>query len=104
VRLNPNICKVVALLRANGFDTMDSGDGQTHDYECDLPIPYVHSRVDSGAMAREADRMQALFEAEGIAFNGIDEDGNGVSVEATYSSVDGIATVSLFGVHDGMLR
>lgn len=43
--MNPGIAYTVKTLREWGFDTTDSGDGQTHDHECDLPVPYVYISV-----------------------------------------------------------
>jgi Ser-tRNA(Ala) deacylase AlaX len=39
--LNPGITRTVAWLRSFGFKTSDSGDGQTHDFECDHDNAYV---------------------------------------------------------------
>lgn len=98
--LNPNIRRVVEIMRAAGFDTTDSGDGETHDFGCDLGTAYVHARVPPERLADEARRLMQLFESRGIRFTGLGEDGQGSSVEASYSPVDGCAVVSIFGVND----
>lgn len=101
--LNPNIRRTVALLRANGFDTQDSGDGETHDFGCDLECAYVHCRSSAAALVGDAHRMKSLLEGLGIVFTGLDEHGRGTSIEALFSPVDGLATVSVFGVDDRMI-
>lgn len=56
--LNPGIVKTVEFLRTNGFITMDSGDGETHAFECDQPYPYVHMRCAPIEMVPELHRRQ----------------------------------------------
>jgi hypothetical protein len=38
MNLNPGIAKTVALLNWMGYRTTDSGDGETHDHECDRDV------------------------------------------------------------------
>ena len=40
-KLNPGIVKTVKMLNDAGYTTTDSGDGETHDYECDRDVGYV---------------------------------------------------------------
>lgn len=62
--MNPGIRHTVQVLREWGFKTVDSGDGCTHDHQCDLPIPYVHIEV---ATAAELwDRMVELTANLGV--------------------------------------
>lgn len=35
MNLNPGIARTVQWLNSQGFMTTDSGDGATHDHECD---------------------------------------------------------------------
>jgi len=44
--LNPGIRRLVVWLRANGFDTCDSGDGQTHDHACDRSCGAIQASYD----------------------------------------------------------
>lgn len=106
-KLNPGIQKAVQFLREHGFDTRDSGDGQTHEYECDMPIPYVHivteAKVD---LALEADRLYLLLKEKGIDFeDAVNEEGEmlGPVIEAHYNPHEEIGTISLFNVGDDEL-
>lgn len=104
--LNPGIRATVQWLREKGFNTCDSGDGQTHDHACDLPVPFVHIRVHPHYMTAEAIRLMALLEScHGIDFNNAphpQDDPEAASryphIEASYSPVDGVAIISLFNV------
>lgn len=60
--LNPNIRKTVALLNGGGFVTCDSGDGVTHDYECDRDHGYVVVKLDEARkLISECHRLQAYL-------------------------------------------
>ena len=94
--LNPGIRTTVQTLREWGFDTRDSGDGQTAQYECDLPIPYVHIAVDAQSIAAETDRLLALLSGRGIVFGNqpnpqIDPEGyaNAPDIQASYLPTQG---------------
>jgi hypothetical protein len=97
--LNPGIREVVSLLREHGFDTTDSGDGVTNiaaDMEGAIPVPHVHCMVSVDRIVLEALRMMQVLIDNGVEpFPGC--------VQAMYSPVDGIASVSVFGVDDEML-
>lgn len=100
--LNPGIRRFVALLREHCFDTTDSGDGETHDHECDRDVGYVAIRVaQPWKLTIEADRLRKLLVERGIATSPIA--GNAPFVQATYDPDDGSATIELHGVHDRML-
>lgn len=68
-KLNPGIRATVRFLREHGFNTCDSGDGVTHEFECDLPGPCVHIQCDPHQLASEADRLVALLKGVGINFD-----------------------------------
>lgn len=87
--LNPGIRVTVRRLRELGFDTIDSGDGKTHEFECDQDMPYVHIRVEPCDMLVEAHRLADAVKH--IA---------GATVEASYSPADKVALLHLFGVSD----
>lgn len=93
--LNPGIRRTVVMLRAAGFMTMDSGDGKTHEFECDLDVPYVHIKVEPAQLVDEAHRLLALVLAEFAP---------GAAVEASYSPQDGFALLHLFGASDEGLK
>ena len=106
--LNPGIRFTVAMLRSHGFNTVDSGDGKTHEFECDQSIPYVHIQVHPyTALVEEADRLCRLLRDRGVSFADatFDAEGNlvGPHIEAHYSPADGIATISVSNVDDALL-
>ena len=104
--LNPGIQSTVQTLRQWGFDTRDSGDGNTAQYPCDLPIPYVHILTDHQHLAEETDRLVGLLTDCGIVFSDcphpqIDPEGTAKhpSVEASYLPLQGgIATIHVFNI------
>lgn len=90
--LNPGIRDVVALLRSEGFETTDSGDGYTNEgMEGALDVPHVHCSSTSLYLAVDAQRMRELMNREGVR-------DDQMMIQATYSPIDGVATVSLFNV------
>jgi hypothetical protein len=68
-KLNPGIRATVRFLREHGFETCDSGDGVTHEFECDLPHPYVHIRCDPSKLASETQRLIVLMKQSGVKFD-----------------------------------
>lgn len=64
--INPGISRTVEWLQKRGFQTVDSGDGKTHDFDCDLPYPYVHIRVSKQRLIVTADRLKRLVEKRGV--------------------------------------
>jgi hypothetical protein len=91
-KLNPGIRNAVAWFRANGFDTCDSGDGSTHEFDCDLVEPYVHVTLDRDTALDETDRLAFLLENVLPGAN--------LEIQMTYNT-DGGAYLSVFG--DGLL-
>lgn len=101
MNLNPGIVKTVALLNAHGFPTSDSGDGETHDFECDREEAYVVILLeDRHQLASEADRLRDLLRQHGVILNPVDED---PFVQADYDPANGIACIQLVGCKDSML-
>jgi hypothetical protein len=114
--LDPGIRRLVTLLRAHGFETTDSGDGETKPQAlfrenpdwCDrdveaagiLTTPHVHIYV-RGNMLDEADRLLRVLRAElPRAFGPRSLEFNDVTIQATYSPLDGIALLSVTGISD----
>lgn len=111
-KLNPGIRATVKWLRSNGFDTIDSGDGETHEFECDIKHPYVHIQVSPHEMVQESVRLYLLLQQRGaIPEEPASEPPDLKSyeeqvawyqkqpgIEASYSPLDGLATISLFNV------
>jgi len=96
--VNPGIVKTVEWLRSHQFSTCDSGDGKTHDFECDQPYPYVYMEVAAEDLAYEADRLVRLLRRDFPGRpEGFTQDGEyaGWVVEANYSPQDGYAFVTL---------
>lgn len=98
MKMNPGIVKTVEWLRAHGFKTTDSGDGETHDYGCDLPIPYVHMLVAPEKLASEAKRLQAELRSVGVVTLPQDEEGTVPTIEASYDPQSDLAVLSLYNV------
>ena len=67
--LDPNIRRVVRLLRDNGFNTCDSGDGsKAATMECAVAWPMVAMLVDPEKMVGEAVRLELLLKTHGVVF------------------------------------
>lgn len=96
--LNPKIKATVEWLRQNGFNTTDSGDGETHDFECDQNIPYVHMVVKPEVLIYETRRLVNWLTEKGVKLEPQNETGKAQTVEACFSPLDGIATISLYNV------
>ena len=99
--INPGIAYTVKWLNERGFKTMDSGDGETHDFECDQPYPYVHMEVDSRNAIIETDYLKLLLEENfGIKFTGLTSENDITSpdIVLNYSPVNGTAVLSLINV------
>lgn len=99
--LNPGIVETVLWLNRNGFETCDSGDGETHDYECDSDFPYVHMMVKAEHLAQEAKRLRELLKKQfGIDTVPLDESMSTASIQATYDPAadSDLGTLSLFNV------
>lgn len=102
--LNPGITATVAWLQKLGFETIDSGDGKTHDFGCDLPIPYVHMAIKPSAIVEDSRKLASALGLRGIIVNdGPDENGGGVHIQADYCPIRNGAHISLFNVDDEML-
>jgi hypothetical protein len=103
--LNPGIRMVVWLLREAGFETISSGDGQTHACECDADFPFVTVRVKPKCLVKEARRLARLLAGFGLALGEWTAEGQpeGIVVDATYSTLLDGAFVQLAGLDDALL-
>lgn len=102
--LNPGIRKSVALLRAWGFDTVDSGDGETHTHECDREEPYIVVRVAPRALITESNRLARLLAQRGVTVVPLGSpDAGGVAIQASYEPANQIAVIDVMGIHDRLI-
>ena len=101
--LNPGIRETVRWLRSLRFETVDSGDGETHEYECDRDEPYVVMHCYGHEELKEnADGLMRALMDLGITVSPV---GMGpVYIQATYDPADGLAFIDLVGVNDAMLK
>lgn len=102
--LNPGIGNLVKLLRDNGFDTRDSGDGVTQNFQCDIGIPYVHMVTTRDALTFEADRLMQVLTEAGVTLEPTNEEGTTATIEAGYNPLGRWATLTVFNVLDKDLR
>lgn len=97
--MNPGIVKTVRWLREAGFKTCDSGDGETHDHECDQSMPYVHMLCDPVKLVSEADRLCSLLQSvHGVACYYNEPNENDPCIQATYNPGDRTAILSLYNI------
>lgn len=101
--LNPGIRETVRFLRERGYQTCDSGDGVTAEFECDPGFPYVHMVCAPDDLVEVANRLYALmrpfvdFERE---CSTAEEQWAAPTIEASYHPLGGNAIVSLMNVAD----
>ena len=103
-KMNPGIRKTVAWLRSKGFETTDSGDGETNTYECDRSIPYISIMVDPARMAEESNRLLNLLRDSGLKIGAMTGDITEPCIQATYDPGNKIAIIDLTGVKDSSLE
>jgi len=103
--LNPGIARTVAWLNALGFETTDSGDGKTHDFECDRPHPYVVIVSARETLLDDTERLRVALLGRDIAVGDLREDGTGPYLQACYvpGSIEP-ATIDLQNVDDALMR
>jgi len=99
--LNPGIRLTVTALSAAGFDTCDSGDGETQQHECDREGSYVVIKSNSRDLTSEAADLLLFLQHNGIEVVQIGAEG--VQIQATYDPVDDTAIIDVAGIHDRLL-
>lgn len=93
--LDKGIRDLVRLLWGAGFCTTDSGDGVSKPEPGRvLDVPHVFVRSAPDVMVLDARRAAAVMAADGYR---LDTTGDGWLVEATYSPIDGVATLAVIG-------
>ena len=99
--LDPGIRRLVTLLRANGFNTTDSGDGsKTTTMGCAPDGPMVATVTRGTALVTDAHAVHDLLERHTKPATLTRKD---VSIEGSYCTVDNMALVVVIGVSDADL-
>lgn len=99
--LNPGIRQLVYFLNNRGFQTVDSGDGKTHLYECDQAQPYVVMKCEPDRIVDSCNLLAKILRSDcGIQLDGMNEDNSVPTIEAHYSPLSGVATITLWNVTD----
>lgn len=99
---NPGIRRTVAWLKECGFETHDSGDGKTHEHECDRDHAYVVMVVDPMVLIGEATRLVMLLESKGLRCDSIG--GAAPCIQASFDPMwPDIGTLDLMNVDDALL-
>lgn len=101
--LDDGIRETVRLLWSNGFSTSDSGDGRLQGWKADMEgtidVPHVFSICAPDELIAECNRLKELCDAHILGWS----DADGVAIQGSYSPMDGLGIVELYGVHDGMV-
>lgn len=104
VPLNPNIVFTVQFLQDNGFRTTDSGDGKTHECECDRDYAYVVMSCPSHRLLDEADRLMKILRGAGVNLGQISREEDIVAIQATYDPFDGTSFLEVLYLDDDHFR
>lgn len=101
--LNPGIRETVAWVRSLGFETCDSGDGQTHEHACDRDHAYVVISVaDPAMMVTFAKELHRILRIRGIAPGPVG--GRLPCIQASFDPENGLAFIDLMNLDDALLR
>lgn len=101
--LNPGIRKLVHLLNEHGFETTDSGDGETSDCDCDRENAYVCVLVKPDRLIDNCAAIKALLKTYGVTVKSLDEDGTVPNVQGTFDACWDTAVIDIINVTDAML-
>ncbi len=104
--LNPGIVKTVEWLNGLGFKTVDSGDGVTHDFECDRSYPYVVVSVeDPRELIQKTQELYKLLVEKGVHIEpqGPEVLPGKVNLQADYDPATASAMVQIMGISDELL-
>ena len=97
--LNPGIRATVRWMRERGFNTTDSGDGETHEYECDRGWPFVAVKCDKLTAIAECERLYAAI----LERLGTDVCPEWLSCEIWYDATLGIPILEVNGISDALM-
>lgn len=98
--LNPGIRNFVRFLRRNGFDTIDSGDGNTHEFDCDRDFPFVSIQCRPETMVMEAQRLYDLLADEGIRVESVGPTGYEPCIQASFDPALDIGIIDIMNISD----
>lgn len=106
--INPGIRMTVQYLNMAGYRTVDSGDGETHDFECDREVGYVVVQLyPSQDLCRHADQIAKLLEGRGRVKLGPlappGEKDEFTYIQANYSPIDGLKIIDISNITDALL-
>lgn len=111
-KLDPGIRKLVKLLRDNGFDTTDSGDGISKftDFpdSCAESMPNVYIQTTSDILLSECNRLVNLLKQhvksgtleETFIHPDLGQEVSRVAIEATYLPMEEVSVLGVHGIAD----
>ncbi len=103
-QINPGIIRTVEFLNDNGFRTIDSGDGETHDFACDRSFGYVSIMVDDHSkLLSEAVRLKLLLSDRGVNVQPIGKSDEFTYIQATFDPADGTSVIDISNITDKIL-
>lgn len=102
-KLNPGIRKTVKLLNECGFRTVDSGDGQTREFECDRPRGYVVVRASPFDLVSDAKQILLILKKFGVEVGPVGDD-ELTYIQASFDPADGTAIIDISNIHDLLLK
>ena len=102
-KLNPGIRRTVKWLNDHGFLTSDSGDGKTHEFECDRDHAYVVILVPTPEeLVAQTQRLVALLEGQGVVLGPVGFN-DAPCIQASYDPVNGLPVIDLMNLDDDKL-
>jgi len=101
--INPGIRETVRRLQEAGYETCDSGDGETHDHTCDRQEGYVVILLkDDDDIVEHVNKVGALLSSWGVDLSNPHH--NGVLLQGNYGYADRLKMVDIHGIHDRILK
>jgi hypothetical protein len=100
--LNPGIRATVLWLMSSGLTTLDSGDGQTGEYACDRPYPYVVALCEPTELFHRTSDLKRELMDMGHRVHPVNPNGD-LCIEGQYDPVDDVGTLQLMGATDAKL-
>ena len=101
--MNHKIEELVARLNAVGFITTNSGDGETHGFECDRVHAYVCIVSTPELLVEHARSLATFMKTCGVTVYAVGFDESLPCIQATFDPTDNTALIDLRGVDDSLL-